>query len=298
MNVEKWKKKKAIRFVLSFWYKLKYDRIDVYTAQASFYIIMSIAPIIMLLFTLLKFTPLTQEMVMETLGTILNENIMETVQGVVASIYNGASVTLISFATVSLLWVAGKGILGMMNGLNNIYGLWENRNYLRRRVAASLYTVLMVAAFILAVAILMFGFRFQSYLSELFPVLLKYRKELIYFQTLVALCLLAVIFDALYVFLPNRRKKFLTQLPGAVFTTLSWCVFSYFFSIYLGIAKNSSVIYGGLVTLVVSLLWLYSCMYLWFIGAELNAYLENKESFSNESLKESFPEESFSDEKT
>ena len=39
------------------------------------------------------------------------------------------------------------------------------------------------------------------------------------------------------------------------------------------------MIYGGLLTLVVALLWLYICMYLWFIGAELNAYLENKEIF-------------------
>ncbi len=280
--MEKWKEKKAVRFALLFWRKIKYDRVDVYTAQASFYIIMSIAPIVMLLFTVLKFTPLTQQMIMDTLGTFLNQNIMDTVQGMVASIYNGTSVTLISFATLSLLWVAGKGIMGMMNGLNNIHGLWENRNYLRRRLTASFYTVLMVIALILAVAILMFGFKFQGYLCELFPMLLEHQKELIYFQTLVALCLLVLIFDALYVFLPNRRKRFLTQLPGAVFTTLSWCAFSYFFTAYLGMAKNMSVIYGGLVTLVVSLLWLYSCMYLWFIGAELNAYLENKESFSNE----------------
>lgn len=282
MNIKKWEEKKAVAFLLMFWRKLKYDRVDVYTAQASFYIIMSIAPIVMLLFTLLKFTPLTQEMVMETLGTILNEEIMETVQGMVASIYNGTSVTLISFATVSLLWVAGKGIMGMMNGLNNIYGLWENRNYLRRRLMASGYTVLMVAAFILAVAILMFGFKFQTYLCNLFPTVQKYQKELIYFQTLIALGLLALIFDALYVFLPNQRKGFLAQFPGAIFTTLSWCVFSYFFSTYLGLAKNMSAIYGGLVTLVVSLLWLYSCMYLLFIGAELNAYLENREGFAKE----------------
>ena len=40
-----------------------------------------------------------------------------------------------------------------------------------------------------------------------------------------------------------------------------------------------SVIYGGLVTLVVAMLWLYFCMYLWFIGAEINALLEDPESF-------------------
>lgn len=261
--------------------KMKYDRIDVYAAQASFYTIMSAIPILMLMFTLLKFTPLTQEMVMEVLGRIVNEDIMSRVQEIVGNVYHG-SITLVSFAAVSLFWVSGKGILGLMNGLNNIHRLKENRNYFLLRIRASAYTVLMVVAFILAAAILVFGFRFQSYLSGLFPLLEKYQDILIYLQTLIALCLLMLIFTALYVFLPNRVKTFVSQFPGAVFATLSWCIFSYFFSIYLSYAKNMSVIYGGLVTLVVLMLWLYSCMYLWFIGAEINAYMENPDSFEDE----------------
>ncbi len=272
------KGKKQINLILKFMKKMKYDRIDVYAAQASFYTIMSAIPILMLMFTLLKFTPLTQEMVMEVLGRIVNEDIMSRVQEIVGNVYHG-SITLVSFAAVSLFWVSGKGILGLMNGLNNIHRLKENRNYFLLRIRASAYTVLMVVAFILAAAILVFGFRFQSYLSGLFPLLEKYQDILIYLQTLIALCLLMLIFTALYVFLPNRVKTFVSQFPGAVFATLSWCIFSYFFSIYLSYAKNMSVIYGGLVTLV---LWLYSCMYLWFIGAEINAYMENPDSFEDE----------------
>lgn len=278
-NWNRWKEKKFIRFVWLFWKKINYDRIDVYTAQASFYLIMSAAPIIMLLFTLLKFTPLTQDVVMEALAYILNENIMQAVNEVVSSVYQGSTVTLISFAAISLLWVSGKGILGMMNGVNHIYRIRENRNYFLRRIQASFYTVLLVLAFLLAAAILVFGFRFQEYIRSIFPFFLRHDRFLIYLQMLIALCMLAMIFMALYVFLPDRKKTFLSQLPGAVFATLSWCVFSYFFSIYLSLAQNMSVIYGGLVTLVVSLLWLYSCMYLWFIGVELNAYLEDRESF-------------------
>ena len=40
-----------------------------------------------------------------------------------------------------------------------------------------------------------------------------------------------------------------------------------------------SLIYGGLTTLVVVMLWLYFCMYLFFIGAEINVYLEKPEQF-------------------
>ena len=276
--MNRWIEKKWVQVIINFKRRLKSDRLDVYSAQASFYLIMSAIPILMLLVTFLKFTPLTEDMVLDALAEIINQNMMNTVRDMISNVYDGSG-TLISFAAISALWVAGKGILGLMNGLNNIHQLKENRNYFFLRLRASLYTVLMVLAFIVAAAILVFGFRFQDYLCELMPFLLRYQKILIYMQTLIGLCLLDGIFTALYVFLPNRKKTFSSQAPGAVFATLSWCIFSYVFSIYLGYAKNMSVIYGGLVTLVVAMLWLYFCMYLWFIGAEINALLEDPESF-------------------
>lgn len=276
--MNRWKEKKWIQLIINFKHRMKSDRLDVYSAQASFYLIMSAIPILMLMVTLLKFTPLTQEMVMDAMAEIVNQEVMSTVREVINNVYDGSN-TLVSFAAISVLWVAGKGILGLMNGLNNIHQLKENRTYFFLRLRASVYTVLLVVAFIVAAAILVFGFRFQEYMCELLPFLLRYQKILIYLQTLIALCLLAGIFTALYVFLPNRKKTFASQVPGAVFATLSWCVFSYGFSIYLGYAKNMSVIYGGLVTLVVAMLWLYFCMYLWFIGAEINALLEDPQSF-------------------
>lgn len=283
--LKKFKEKKWVQVMIKFKRCLKNDRIDVYSAQASFYLIMSSIPILMMLVTFLQYTPLSEEMVMEAMAKILNENMMISMQEVIGNVYEG-SITLISFAALSVLWVAGKGILGLMKGLNNIHKLKENRNYIMLRVRASIYTVLMVAALIVAAAILVFGFRFQEFLCELVPVLLNYQRALIYVQTLLALCLLAAIFTALYVFLPNRTKTFSSQIPGAVFATLAWCVFSYFFSIYLGYARNMSIIYGGLVTLVVAMLWLYFCMYIWFMGAEINALLEDPQSFLHKAAEE------------
>ena len=83
----------------------------------------------------------------------------------------------------------------------------------------------------------------------------------------------------MYTFLPNRRNYLLRQFPGAVFTTVSWAVFTFFYGIYLNNIENLSWLYGSLVTLVVTMLWLYCCMYLWFMGAEINAYRENPDTF-------------------
>lgn len=260
--------------VYSFRRKMTADKIDVYSAQSAFYLMMSVVPMLMLMFTILQFTPLSKEMILEALAEIAHPEIMERVNEIVNNVYSG-SFTLISFSALSLLWVAGRGITGLTNGLNNIHHLRENRNYILQRIRSSFYTVLLVAAFIVAAGMLVLGVRFRTYITALFPFL---PNNVFFFRLLLipaALIILTLIFNALYVFLPNRKKQFSSQIWGAVFTTLSWCLFSFFFSIYLSVAKNLSVIYGGLLTIVVAMLWLYSCIYLFFFGAEINAWREN-----------------------
>ena len=250
------------------------DKIDVYSAQSAFYLMMSVIPMLMLMFTILQFTPLSKEMILDALSEIIYPDAMKTVNDIVNNVYSG-SFTIMSFSALSLLWVAGRGITGLTNGLNNINHLRENRNYVLLRIRSSFYTVLLVAAIIIAAGLLVIGVRFRSYLIAALPFLPHNPTLFRLILIPAALIVLTLIFTALYVFLPNRKKQFTSQLYGAIFTTLSWCLFSYIFSFYLSVAKNLSIIYGGLLAIVVAMLWLYFCMYLFFLGAEINAWIEN-----------------------
>ena len=260
--------------IMSFRKKMAADKLDVYAAQASFYLMMSVIPMLMLMFTMLQFTPLSEEMILDALSEVLYPEAMDSVRTMVSRVYRG-SVTLISFSAVSLFWVAGRGVTGLANGLNSIYHLRENRNYILQRIRSSLYTILLVAAFIMSAGLLVLGVRVRAYINRLLPQLKIDSGFSQIILILVLLGALTVIFDALYVFLPNRKRKFGSQIYGAVFTTLSWAVWSYGFSIYLKAARNLSVIYGGLLTVVVAMMWLYYCIYLFFFGAEINAWREN-----------------------
>ena len=60
MEVRGW-----IRKVLK---KLKRDRVNVYAAQAAFFILMSVVPIVMLLMTILQYTPITEADVLNLLA--------------------------------------------------------------------------------------------------------------------------------------------------------------------------------------------------------------------------------------
>ena len=75
----------------------------------------------------------------------------------------------------------------------------------------------------------------------------------------------------IYAYIPNKKLKFLLQLPGAVFSAILWNLFSWAFSIYIGSINDFST-YGNLATIVIVMLWLYMCIYIVMIGAYVNKY--------------------------
>lgn len=50
-------------------------------------------------------------------------------------------------------------------------------------------------------------------------------------------------------------------------------LFSFFFSLFVDNFSNFSL-YGGLATLVILMFWLFFCMYILFLGAEVSMWLE------------------------
>ena len=66
----------------------------------------------------------------------------------------------------------------------------------------------------------------------------------------------------------------LNQFPGAIFATFGWSLFSFVYSIYISYFSNFSSTYGSLAAIVLIMLWLYICMNITLLGAEINVFLE------------------------
>jgi len=269
---------KAVKWVLNFSGKMKRDRVDAYSAQSAFYVIMCFIPFIMLLLTLLQYTPLNKEDLINLLMASLPKVFGEVVSDVVSSVYTTSSV-FVSGTIIAAIWASGKAILAITNGLNSVFDVNETRNYIFMRVRSAFYIVLMIISLVLAMVLLVFGNQLHDVLLEHMPLLKQFSGFLINIRTIVTMILLTVLFAAMFTVLPDRKQKFFTQLPGAAATAVSWSAFSFGFSIYLNYAKNMSAIYGSLTTIVMIMLWLYSCMWLIFMGAEINCYMDDPSSF-------------------
>lgn len=270
-----------IELIRSFMFKMKKDKVRAHAAEAAFFSIMSFFPVVMLLLAILQFTPLSKEQLLMTLERSTPFDVSGLLEPVVNSVYDHSS-SLVPWTAFAALWAGGKSMMGLSDGLNSIFQIQETKNYVMTRLRASVHTVLLLLVLIISFGILVFGYWIVDLLQMYVPVLSGISDTMVLLPMSAATGILSVLFLIMYTYLPNRKQKMIRQIPGAVFSAVSWAVFSSAFSVYLDLSVNMSVIYGSLTTLVVVMLWLYICMYLLFIGAEINHYLVYPEQFKRE----------------
>lgn len=253
--------------------KIAEDHISAYAAQSAFFIMLSLVPILLLLMTLVRFTPITQADIMAAAYELFPKTVSSTIISIVNEVYSQTG-TAISVSLLVALWSAGKGVLAISNGLNTIRGQVETRNYIFLRLRAAIYTVLFLLAIILSLVFLGFGNSISMLVNKYIPVFQYVMDFIIETRTIIMILVLIVFSLSIYMFLPNKRRKLRSQLPGAIFTAFGWTLASFIFSIYMDIFKGFSNMYGSLTTIVIIMLWLYFCMYVVLLGGEMNDLLE------------------------
>lgn len=253
--------------------KFSRDEMTVYAAQASFFSIIAAFPFIMLLMALIQLIPnITKSNVLQLVTSIVPINIKSLVVSVIDNIYATISpATVLSLTAIAAVWSASRGMLSIERGLNRVFGRQKKRGYVVTRLICAGYTIVFMLICIMTLVLLVLGSSIQGFMNHHFPLIAEITRYVISFRTVLML-ILTVSFTCLYTYVPETKQSFKKQLPGAVFSTLGWVTFSFAFSIYFNNFSNFSVMYGSLTAIVLLMLWLYACICILFLGAEINHF--------------------------
>ncbi len=257
------------------WDRCVKDEITVYASQASFFIVTAFFPFIMLLLTLIQCLPnVGKSDLLSVMVRIMPQMLHSLIVSIVDDLYIKSPGTILSVTALTALWSASKGMLGIERGLNRIYGDFKRRNYVLQRLFCSIYTLIFMLVCVMSLVLLIFGKNIERLLFRYLPILAPAARLVISLRILFALAVFLFTFVGLYSIVPAKKQKPRQQLPGAVFTAVGWLIFSYAFSIYFTHFSNFSYMYGSLTAVVLLMLWLYICICILFVGAELNGFLE------------------------
>ncbi|MDD3173297.1 MAG: YihY/virulence factor BrkB family protein [Herbinix sp.] len=257
--------------------KIRDDHVAAFSAQAAFFIIISFFPFIMLLLSIVRYFPVEESAMLKLFTQAFPLAVNSMIVSVITQIYDSsASSTLISITAITTLWSAGKGFLAIMKGLNSVYVIKETRNYFLLRVISAFYTLIFAVMLIATMLLFVFGNRLYFWIEQRFPVLKDTALVIISLRTMLGLIILIIFFLIIYIVIPNKKAKIMSELPGAILCAGGWMGFSYAFSYYIDNFSNYASMYGSLTAIVLFMLWMYFCMYLLFLGGEFNLLLENK----------------------
>lgn len=276
-----------LRWVKGFLKKNTEDHLGAYASQAAYFIVLSAFPFCIFLLTLLRYSPLTYEDLLNILQMLSPKMANDVIRAVMKEVYEQSTIAITSFTIIFVLWSAGRGILSITRGINEIYHINETRNYFYIRFISAVYTLWLAVALIVTLGLLVFGNVIYRKVIQLLPVLHDFAAFVISIRMLIIFCLLTLFFIFVYRVLPNKKTPLLYVLPGAISCSIGWMITSSIFAIYFNTSHSFTYMYGSLAGIMMIMLWLYTCMYQLFLGAELNNLL-HPESISGDTAEDIF----------
>lgn len=246
-------------------------RLGLYSANVCYFLILSLFPGLLLVLSCLRYTPLSATDLILLLESLVPSALMGAVETLIVNAYYNSSGAVVSVSAVAALWSASRGIYGLMAGLNRVYGVREDRGYVRKRLISAVYVLLFLGVLVLTLTVHVFGSQVIRWLENRGSALTR----LVNLRLAALVAVQTLVFALMYAVLPNRSNRFRDTLPGALGAALGWQVFSQVYSVYMIHAGEYTLIYGPVYVMALGMLWLYCCTWILLLGGLLNRLLEN-----------------------
>ncbi len=254
--------------------------VPLYASHAAFFIALSVFPGLILVMGLLRYMGLDAANLTEVLHGVLPTALMPAAQKLIQTTYQSTTGTVLSISAIVALWSASRGIHGLRTGLNQICQVANRRGYWYTRLFSVVYTLLFLAVLLLTLVLHIFGTGFLDWLLRFLPYhpALTVLENIVDWRFFVLLGVQTALFTGMFCLLPNRHCKISEALPGAVFSSAGWLIFTHLYSVYVEHFTGMANIYGSIYAVALSLLWLYFCMCIFFYGGALNQWLYARKS--------------------
>ena len=265
--------KGIVRYVRS----MRRLEIHIYAAYAAYFWILAVFPAVMLIISILQYTPISPVDLRILLERVVPASLQALTDYMIDELFAVNSPAILSISAAAALWMISKGVLSLVRGLNRVYTARETRNPLLLRLrcvgfalAGVLATILLLALQFLSRDLIGRLLNEGSFLGDLLFGIARLRRVL-------TVATLTLLFTVPYTVLPNRPVRLGAALPGAFGAAALWVLFSQLFTLYVENFGNYSLYYGSLSVIAMTMLWLYVCIFLFFCGAVLNRQLERRQ---------------------
>jgi len=240
-------------------------------AQLAYYFLMSLFPFLLLTVTLLGYLPFSSNDALNIVKPYAPPDTYELIRNNLTLILDGNKGGVLSFSLVTTLYLASVAFRSIIHIMDNAYRVKEDRPFWKEVLLGFFLMIGILLALIVSLFLSVFGKIVGEWVFHIFGVVgfsrIWYGIRWSLSSLVIFLALLS-----LYKFAPNTSIAFRQALPGALFATLGWQIFSLAFSYYVSF-MNYSLIYGNLGAMIVLVGWFYLSALVLILGGQMNAIL-------------------------
>ncbi|MBD8637817.1 YihY/virulence factor BrkB family protein [Stenotrophomonas sp. CFBP 13718] len=242
-------------------------------AAVSFYALLSMAPLLVLLLWLTaSLYPPAQQALVDQIATAAGSSVATVAETVLKNADNQPNIgSLAGIWSTLLLFIGATAVFAQLqNALNLIFRTSGERldglaAWLRKRVFS--FGVVLALGFLLVVSMTA-----TTMLQVAFAQLPSLLPALGYLSTLL---LYTVAFAFMYHYLPDRRVAWRQAFIGGAITSALFALGRYGIGVYIAQVAPGSA-YGSMGALVISLVWIYYAMVVFFVGAVMTSVIDER----------------------
>jgi membrane protein len=251
------------------------EHLFVFAAGLSYYFVLSLFPLLVLMASLLAFVPIPHlfEGLLRLMSSLVPGNGMSLVRSIVSDVSSHKHTHVLTLGLVFTIWTASSGFSAIIDGLDLVYRVRETRPVWKTRPIALGLTLLAGSLLLGAVVLMIEGTHFGTWLTSRFnlnPAILAAWR---YLRWGIAIAFAVLAIELLYHFGPNVKQRFRDSLPGAIVAVMSWIGLSYLLGSYFRHFESLENTYGPLGAAIGLYVWFYLSGFAILLGGEINFLL-------------------------
>ena len=245
------------------------------SAAMTFYTLISIVPIVALIFAVLKGFGMTEDLVQNLYGLL--PQMPEVVDYVVDFAQNTLARTqggwVAAISLVTLFWAVIRVFGSIEDAFNNIWEVKNTRSMARKY--SDYITVVVLAPILWIVAT-----SFATYTRQIFGVddsmWLKVGSEI------GSMAIVWLMFTFIYIIIPNTKVQFSAALMAGIIAVSIFLGFQWGYLYLQKWMTSYNAIYGSFAALPLFLLWMQTSWEILLLGGELSFAYQNEKRFEEE----------------
>ena len=250
----------------------------------TFYSLLSIVPVIALMFGIAKGFGLQKQVEAQLLAKMegQKEVVTKVIDFANSLLANASGGVIAGIGVAFLFWTIISVLSNIENSFNDIWGVIKPRTFGRK--FGDYLSIMLVCPILLVISggATVFVSSQIKIITEKIPLLQSFGPAFLVLLKLLPYCTIWIAFTFVFMFMPNTKVKFKSALiagivSGTIFQLVQWVYINF----QIGVAKYGAI-YGSFAALPLFLIWLQMSWLIVLFGAEVSFAHQNVETYEFE----------------